>query len=300
MRVDRHVLFAAAVVAGALGCSGSTEPPGPAGPLPAFIYVADSNGSTNLYRFRNDSAVQLTTGENNYDPNSAAKRLVFTSTRDGNQQIYISDLNVDTAHRVMNSGAFDYSPALSPGADSIVFVSTRSGTDRLWVIAAPALDAAGFGTPAALATGSQAFYPESAPAWNPKGGSIVFSSTASGTSQIYVVPSGGGTEVQVTSELNGAFQPTWSADGTQIYYIAPTPSATLKRVSSQGGQAVTVIPDSLTASGPASCNVSYCIFAPSPTASNASMNSLNVSAHTIGVLFPETAALERQPAILVP
>jgi hypothetical protein len=78
MRVDLRVVLAAAVVAGALACGSSTEPPGPAGPLPAFIYVADSNGTTNLYRFRNDSAVQLTTGENNYDPNSAAKRLVFT------------------------------------------------------------------------------------------------------------------------------------------------------------------------------------------------------------------------------
>ena len=289
MRADRRGLLAAAVVAGVLACSGSTEPPGPAGPLPAFIYVADSGGTTNLYRFRNDSAVQLTTGSNNFDPNSAASRLVFTSTRDGDEQIYISDLNVDTAHRVMNSGVFDYSPAPEPNRrlDRVREHPQRNVAslgDRRTRPERRGLRHTG-GTPHRLA----GILSGERPGLESEGGSIAFSSTASGTSQIWVVPSGGGTAVQVTTELNGAFEPAWSADGTQIYYIAPTPSPTLKRVSSSGGQSVQVIPDSLTADGPASCNVSYCIFAPSPTASNASMNALNVSAHTIGVLFPETA-----------
>src|SRR5664279_31593 len=143
MRADRARVLVAALAIGAVACSdstGTTAPP--PGPLPAFVYVADTGGYTSLVRFRNDSAVVLTSGSNNYDPNSAASRIVFTSERDGYPQIYIADVDVATPHRVVHSGAFDYTPALSASGDSIAYVSTRTGVARVWLVRAPALNQA--------------------------------------------------------------------------------------------------------------------------------------------------------------
>jgi Tol biopolymer transport system component len=303
MRADRALAgaAAAAIALGALACSDSTGNSAPPGPLPAFVYVADTNGYASLVRFRNDSSVALTAGSNNYDPNSAASRIVFTSERDGYPQIYIADVDVTTPHRVVHSFAFDYTPALSPLGDSIAYVSTRSGVPKVWLIRAPALNQATMDSAQMLATGSPAYTPESAPAWDPKGHKIAYTSVVTGTSQVYVIASGGGTPTRITNEGGGAFSPTWSADGSQLYYIAATPRLLLRRVDANGSNPMTIIPDTLTASGPASCNASYCLFAPAQNDTiSSSMNALVLQGDSIKVLFARTVAKEREPAILVP
>lgn len=301
-RIGRALAALAALGAlGVLACENlpASSPPGT---LPAFVYVSGTPGYADLVRFRNDSTVQLTSGSRNTDPNSAAGRLVFTSDRDaGYPQVYIADLDVTTVHRVMSTPAFDRTPSLSPTADSIVFVTTRAGgTPHIWVIAAPALNAVGYGSAAALATGDSAYTPEDAPAWSPAGGKIAFTSVSSGTSQVYVVPSGGGTAVAITQESGGAFEPAWSGDGSAVYYIAAVGGYALRRVSVQGGQATTVVADSFRVAGPASCNASYCLYSTLFNSDSGAMSALRVSDNTIQTIFARTAAMERQPAILVP
>ncbi|HEY5059705.1 MAG TPA: DPP IV N-terminal domain-containing protein [Gaiellaceae bacterium] len=63
----------------------------------------------------------------------------------------------------------------------------------------------------------------SQPAWSPDGSSIAFQSSASGHSQIYVVPVTGGTPVQVTVSPSSfatdeETAPSWSPDSTSIVY----------------------------------------------------------------------------------
>jgi len=291
--------IAAACAVAALGCHDVSEP-GPPHSLPAFVYVADSAGFATLFRWRNDTTVALTSGSNNSDPNSAGGRITFTSDRDGYPQVYLADPSVDTVVRVMNSGAIDKLPSLSPHADSIVFVSTRSGTTRLWVVAAPPLTGPGSATAGALATGSPSYTPETAPAWSPVGGEIAFTSVRSGTSQVYVMPSGGGSAVAVTGESGGAFQPAWSADGSYLYYIAAASGYALRRVPAHGGSAATVVPDSLNVAGPASCDAWYCVYSTGFNTASGDMSALLESDGSTSTIFPRTAARERQPAILRP
>lgn len=300
MRIDaRHRRIATLLGAAlALACN-ETSAPAPGG-VPSFVYVAEGPGWPGLVRFRNDSAVPLTSGSKNTEPNSANGRLVFTSERDGYPQLYISDLDAGSATRVMNSGAFDRTGSLSPHADSIVFVTTRTGTPRIWVIAAPALNDSNSGTPSAIATGSASYTPEDAPAWSPTGGKIAFTSVRSGASQVYVVSSGGGAAAVVTSESGGAFEPAWSADGREIYYIAAVPDYALRRVAAAGGQAQTVVADSFLVAGPASCNASYCLYSTGFNTATGDMSALATGSGTIQSIFARTAALERQPAILNP
>jgi dipeptidyl aminopeptidase/acylaminoacyl peptidase len=299
-------LVALAALAVLAGCGDSlaphTEPPpAPPAPLviPPFVFVADVDGTSQLFRLRNDSIVRLTSDlGNDADPKSAAGRIVFTSDRDGNVELYIADLDAATQLRVTNSGATDEEPALSPRGDTIAFVSNRSGISRIWMIGAPSLTSTGYGTPLPLETGSPAYVPEHAPSWSPDGAQIAFVSARTGQSQVFVVPSGGGAAVQVTHESGGAFAPVWSSDGTAIIFVSGTGTQTIRRVVLATGVTAELAADTLGVSDP-SCGVSLCLATTDPFGDGGDIVAVSTGDHPVQIVLPR-ANRERQPAILVP
>lgn len=56
------------------------------------------------------------------------------------------------------------------------------------------------------------------PAWSPDGVSIAFSSKISGNFDIWVIPSIGGSAIQITNNLDDDRFPTWSPNGSMIAY----------------------------------------------------------------------------------
>ena len=56
------------------------------------------------------------------------------------------------------------------------------------------------------------------PAWNPAGTKLAFDANNGGSSQIYTLPSGGGTPLNVSNNSFSDIQPTFSRDGTKIYF----------------------------------------------------------------------------------
>ena len=162
--------------------------------VPAFIVVGDTAGTAQLYRVEGGVVTRLsTTPGNDINPSSAAGRIVFSTDRNTNYEVYIEDITATVSRRVTNSGAQDDEPTLSPDGVTIVFVSNRSGTPRLWSVPAPALDATTFDAPTALSTGSDSAIPEVAPRFSPDGTMLAFSSARTGTSQIFTMPAAGGT-----------------------------------------------------------------------------------------------------------
>ncbi len=88
----------------ALCACGETTKPTPL-VIPAFVVVGDSGGFAQLYRVSDSVETRLSTSPgSNFDPKSAAGRLVFTSNRDGNSEVYISDTTTTVYRRVTNSG----------------------------------------------------------------------------------------------------------------------------------------------------------------------------------------------------
>jgi Tol biopolymer transport system component len=279
------------------GCSDATA----AKPLvvPAFVVVGDTAGTAQLYRVEGGLVTKLsTTAGNDVDPMSAAGRIVFSTDRDANYEVYIEDIGATVSRRVTNSGGQDDRPALSPNGSTIVFVSNRSGTPRLWSVPAPALDATTFDAPTALSTGSNTAVPEGAPAWSPDGTRLAFSSDRTGTSQIFTMDAAGGEAAQVTNDVAGAFDPAWSADGTTIVFTSAAGTLHLRQVKLSSGSSSDFATDSLDLAQ-ASCDANVCIAAEDPTGTRGSILAFPAKGGKGEAIVARTRN-EREPAILVP
>lgn len=194
--------------------------------IPDFVFVADSQGAADLFRSEGGTITRLTTNTiADIEPDVAAGMLVFTSYRNGNAEIYLTDLVGTSPRRMTTSPGYDGQAALDPVAARIAFVSVRSGTPRIWL-----MDTLGLGVDS-LRTGSSRTVPEGAPAWSPSGDRIAFVSARTGTSQVYVMPATGGTAVQLTSDAGGAFDPSWSGRGDEIIYVSAAGSPHLRSVT---------------------------------------------------------------------
>ncbi len=253
--VRRHRGRVAAVALAAsgtlLGACGDASGPRPL-ELPAFVFASDAEGSLALYTFEGDVVTRLTPlGAGDDEPHAAAGRIVFSSMRDGNREIYFLSSGGGT-RRITVNGSADVEPALRGDAGMIAFVSSRSGTPRLWVV-----DTLGT-APVALATGSASFVPERGPAWSPSGDRIAFTSTRTGTSQVWIVSAAGGDAAQLSHESGGAFDPAWSADGSTIYYGAASGVPRIMQVVVATGE-TSVAGEDADGLGQPACDANACL-----------------------------------------
>jgi len=93
---------------------------------------------------------------------------------------------------------------------------------------------------------------ESAPAWSPNCAKIAFTSTESGTPQIWVMPAAGGPATRITSGLRPSSQPTWSADGTKLAFTSTrSGKAQIYVVAASGGVAKRITHDTAADTQPA-------------------------------------------------
>ncbi|MEO8880022.1 MAG: DPP IV N-terminal domain-containing protein [Gemmatimonadaceae bacterium] len=259
---------------------------------PAVVYVSDSSGVNQLWKEEGGVTSRITFSDaNDKDPHSAAGHLVFASSRDGDEEIYMGKNDLSGLKRLTTSSGEDEQPNLSRDASRIVFVSNRSGTPRLWT-----MDSTGQNQEA-LATGSESYVPESAPAWSPDGTQIVYTSTRSGLSQLFVIAAAGGTRVQLTNEMSGAFNPVWSADGSQIYFVSVVGNPELRAVTVATGEKSDWVYDGA-GIGQAACAMSGCVAVEGAYGNNGDIVTIGQDQSTTALVA--TAANETSPTVLVP
>jgi len=248
----------AALVASA--CSSSSSPLAPdqqrapkAASVADSVYASDAAGTPQIYWSHNGTSTRLTfDNSTDNNPKSAAGRLVFTSYRDNDAEIYISGLDGSAQTRLTHSAGLDDEAAIDPTGTHIVFVSARGGVPRLFT-----MDVSG-ANQAALTTGSATWVPERAPVFSPDGSQIAFVSTRSNMPQVWVMPAAGGQAVQLTHEAGGAVDPAWSADGTKLVFVSATGTPYLREVTIATGETVDFASDNV-AIGQPSCNASMCL-----------------------------------------
>jgi hypothetical protein len=117
---------------------------------------------------------------------------VFTSNRDGNEEIYSMNADGSGQTRLTTNPARDYGPYWSPDGGKIVFQSERDGNSEIYVMNAD-------GTGQQRLTTNPAV--DSSPAWSPDGSKIAFHSNRNGNFEIYVMDG-------ATGDAGGTIPPT--------------------------------------------------------------------------------------------
>ncbi|MCA9882082.1 MAG: PD40 domain-containing protein [Anaerolineae bacterium] len=141
---------------------------------------------------------------------AVSSEIAFRSNRDGNQEIYLMDIDTGQVRNLSNHPNLDWWPSFSPDGQRIAFIAQRGGTGEVYIMNAD-------GTNQTRLT-----HPPSgtdwAPAWSPDGSRIAFASDRDGEYELFVINVNGTNERQLTN--NGAidYAPSWSPDGQSIVF----------------------------------------------------------------------------------
>jgi len=136
-------------------------------------------------------------------------KISFVSDRDGNQEIYMMDIDGSNLINLTNNGANDNHPAWSPYGKKIAFVSDRDWNDDIYLMNSEG------GNVIRLTDNS---VDDQDPAWSPDGKQIVFASGKEDR-KIYKMNVDGSQQVRLSNlGIWGANSPSWSPDGSKIAF----------------------------------------------------------------------------------
>ena len=138
-------------------------------------------------------------------------QIAFSSDRDGDDEIYVMDIDGKNPRNLTNHPGADYSPVWSPDGRRIAFLSLRKKEDGLYV-----MDADG-NNQHYLAHMHQHGYA----AWSPDGKQIAFQSSHNEKNMdIYVMNADGSSRHRLTRHPARDRYPSWSPDGKKILFYS--------------------------------------------------------------------------------
>ena len=173
-----------------------------------FLAFASSyEGNSELYRLdtRTKALQRLTvnaSGDLSPSWSPSGRELAFTSDRSGGPQVFLMSGDGSNVRRLTFEGDYNAAPAWSPRGNWIAYVCrtpkkeyklcliTPDGQKRVQLTTGPGVD--------------------DSPSWSPDGRHLVFSSTADGKSQIYMINADGKDLERITFTGTHNSAPAWS------------------------------------------------------------------------------------------
>lgn len=173
-----------------------------------FLAFASSyEGNSELYRLdtRTKALQRLTvnaSGDLSPSWSPSGRELAFTSDRSGGPQVFLMSSDGSNVRRLTFEGDYNAAPAWSPRGNWIAYVCrtpkkeyklcliTPDGQKRVQLTTGPGVD--------------------DSPSWSPDGRHLVFSSTADGKSQIYMINADGKDLERITFTGTHNSAPAWS------------------------------------------------------------------------------------------
>ncbi|MEM7033679.1 MAG: hypothetical protein AAF629_29300 [Chloroflexota bacterium] len=135
--------------------------------------------------------------------------IAYTSSRDGNNNVYI--MNIDTKQEIQltDDPAADQRPIWSPTEERIAFISDRDGDFEIYTMN---LDGSG------LLKVTNNEVDDSHPAWSPDGTKLVYESGDIGQKDIYTINKDGTNPNNLTNNPAHDIQGFFSPDGSRIVF----------------------------------------------------------------------------------
>jgi TolB protein len=143
------------------------------------------------------------------DISPGGDRIAAVLSKDGNPDLYITDINGGNPVRLTNTKyEAEASPSWSPDGKEIVYVSNKSGLPNLYITSAMS------GQHKRITfRGSENVSPD----WGPDG-KITYSSKRDGKFHICIFDPAAGKDEQLTSEYADDEDPSWAPDGKHIVF----------------------------------------------------------------------------------
>lgn len=133
------------------------------------------------------------------------KKLLFTTTRDKTQEIYVADADGSNLKRLTSDPTLKQYPRWSPDGSRILFNANPDGNFDLYSIAATGGDQKRLTDDPAMDT---------CPAWSPDGKQIAWVSLRDENLEIYVAHADGTSPRNLSRHPGYDYSPAWKPDGT--------------------------------------------------------------------------------------
>ena len=184
-----------------------------------IVFISNRDGNDELYAMpaAGGAARRLTfTAANEADPalSPDGTRLAYTRDDGGLPRLWVANADGSGAVRVTDSldfaGAVDVSPAWAPGSDRVAFVSTTSGSARIYALTLATMAI----TPVLSDTA-----PDVEPAWSPDGSILAFTSGANGGARLALLTLATHGVTLITDASASSGESTWLPDGRLVFLV---------------------------------------------------------------------------------